>query len=370
MRIVFLSNYFNHHQKPFCDEMYQLVGNDFCFIETKPMEEERLKMGWGESVIPSYVYRTYQDNQICQKKINGADIVIKGSAPESLLANAKKNKKIIFRYSERPLRHGIEIFKYLPRFFKWHYNNPFRCPIYMLCASAYTAIDYRKFGLFRNKTFKWGYFTAFKEYTNVQDLILKKKKNSILWVARFLKLKHPEYVIELGKFLRDKGYFFDINMIGAGEQENEIKQMILDYGLNDCIHLLGTMTPLKVRECMEQSEIFIFTSDQQEGWGAVMNESMNSACAVVADKRIGSVPFLIKSGENGFSYDSLSDFIGKVEKILNDDDLKNKVSTNAYKTICDLWNPHIAAQRFLKLCTELQSSKKSNLFFEGPCSQC
>ena len=49
---------------------------------------------------------------------------------------------------------------------------------------------------------------------------------------------------------------------------------------------------------MEKSEIFLFTSDKGEGWGAVLNESMNSACAVVASHAIGSVPFLLKDGEN------------------------------------------------------------------------
>ena len=34
---------------------------------------------------------------------------------------------------------------------------------------------------------------------------------------------------------------------------------------------------------MEQADIYLFTSDRNEGWGAVANEAMNSACAMVAD---------------------------------------------------------------------------------------
>ena len=37
----------------------------------------------------------------------------------------------------------------------------------------------------------------------------------------------------------------------------------------------------------------------QEGWGAVVNEAMNSGCAVVADHMIGAAPWLIRQGENG-----------------------------------------------------------------------
>lgn len=36
--------------------------------------------------------------------------------------------------------------------------------------------------------------------------------------------------------------------------------------------------------------------------GAVLNESMNSGCAVIASDAIGSVPFLIKNGVNGIIY--------------------------------------------------------------------
>ena len=131
---------------------------------------------------------------------------------------------------------------------------------------------------------------------------------------------------------------FEINMIGSGVEEKEIKELVQKNGLEKYIHLLGVMHPEKVREYMEQSQIFVFTSDQQEGWGAVMNESMNSACAVVADRRIGSVPFLIQNGINGFAYGCKQEFFERVEHLLNDDLLRTKISTEAYRTIQEIWN--------------------------------
>lgn len=46
MQVVFVSNYFNHHQLSFCDALYELLEGSFCFLQTQPMEEERVKMGW------------------------------------------------------------------------------------------------------------------------------------------------------------------------------------------------------------------------------------------------------------------------------------------------------------------------------------
>ena len=368
MKIVFLSNFFNHHQKPFSDELY-LLNSDYHFIETMNVPAEQKAMGYEIKNIPTYVENLLKNRNRCLQFIDDADVIIFGSAPEILLDNAKKTKKIIIRYSERPLRHGIELLKYIPRLIKWHYHNPFKCPIYMLCSSAFTASDYRKFGLFKKKTYKWGYFTAVKEYLNVQNLIEKKKKHSIIWVARFLKLKHPEYVVELAKYLKEKKYSFEIEMIGSGEQESIIKQLVQENQLSDNIHMLGLMPPEKVREHMEQSEIFIFTSDQQEGWGAVMNESMNSACAVVADSRIGSVPFLIQNGVNGFAYSNKKEFFERVEQLLLCDELRKKISINAYMTILNDWSPKIAASRFLKLSECLIESGNCDCFENGPCSR-
>ena len=47
MTLAFFSNYFNHHQKALCDEWFELLGEDFTFVETEPMEEFRMSMGWG-----------------------------------------------------------------------------------------------------------------------------------------------------------------------------------------------------------------------------------------------------------------------------------------------------------------------------------
>ena len=100
--------------------------------------------------------------------------------------------------------------------------------------------------------------------------------------------------------------------------EVKLSKMIIDEGLSNNVKILGSMSPEKVREYMEQSEIFLFTSDREEGWGAVLNEAMNSACAVVASDAAGSTNFLVVDGENGFLYKSgdIDDLYYKV-KLLN-----------------------------------------------------
>lgn len=375
MKIVFASNYFNHHQKPLSDALYLLTNHEYRFIATQPIEQERLNMGWGQEPVPDYVLYNYTDVESkneCQKIIDEADVVILGNAPKNLLDNRLNKGKLTFRYAERPFKKKPPFHKYLIRFWM-NLRKVIRFKnYYILCASAYTAADFAKVFTFIDKTYKWGYFTELKNYQNIEDLIASKAPASILWVARFLGLKHPEHAIEVAKRLKADGYNFKLSMIGSGELEEKIKTSITREDLSDCVELLGTMSPEEVRVNMEKSEIFLFTSDRNEGWGAVLNESMNSACAVVANSAIGSVPFLIKDGENGFMYrdGDVEGIYEKVKKLLDDESERKRLSLNAYKTMTEEWNAENAAKKFLALCEKMLNGEyKPFPFEEGVCSK-
>lgn len=373
--LVFISNYFNHHQKPLSDEFYKILGDGYKFIETEPMSEERKKLGWGESEIPAYVISSEKfdsDREKYQSIIDDADVLIFGSAPRLCIENRIKNKKVIFKYSERPIKQKTKKWKYPIRLYTWRKLNPQTDNIKMLCASAYTSADYAKFGLYKNKCYKWGYFTEVKEYSDIDKLISDKKKASILWCARFIDWKHPEKAIEVANRLKADGYNFELNIIGTGLMEDEIRNLIDSYNLNVCVRILGSMKPEEVREYMENSEIFLFTSDRGEGWGAVLNESMNSACAVVASHAIGATPFLLEDKVNGLIYkdDSMDDLYNKVKWLLDNPDKRKMMAKKAYLTMSEEWNAINAAKKFIVLSNAVLNGEKTpELFEKGVCSK-
>ena len=368
VKVVLISNYFNHHQKPFCDAMYQYIGYDFVFVTTSEMREERKQMGYGMSEIPSYVVES-KDSSVNLGFIDEADVVIFGSAPEQMIKNRVRNKKIVFRYSERPLKKGNNLIKYFPRLFMWHRSNPMRAPIYLLCASAYTAVDYSNFGLFKNKTYQWGYFPQFRKH-DILTLMQKKKSNQILWCGRLIDWKHPDDVIQIARRLKEEGYDFSVTLIGLGIMEQPLRKMIDRYGLQNEVLLPGAMEPEQVRNRMENAGIYLATSDYQEGWGAVVNEAMNSGCAVVASHAMGSVPFMVKHGENGLVYESgnIEMLYQHVKTLLTFPQQQVKLGTRAYYTIAEEWNAEIAAQRFLQMVNAIQEKGSCELYQDGPCA--
>ncbi len=366
--VVFISNFYNHHQAPFSEAVYRLTKGEYRFIATEPIEEERIKMGWGGENA-SFVLQ-YSENVLeCKKLIDGAETVIFGSAPYCLIKDRLKQKKLTFIYSERIYKRKCPFWQIPLRaikyYFKWgRYSN-----LYLLCASAYTASDYAKTRTFIGKSYKWGYFPEAKQYTDIQKLINSKEKNSILWCARLIDWKHPELPILIAKRLKDDGYSFTLNLIGNGNMEATIQQMIVEQGVSDCVHMLGAMKPAQVREYMDKSQIFLFTSDRNEGWGAVLNEAMNSGCAVIANKNIGSVPYLIKNGENGLVFEIEEELYCHTKYLLENFEKCESLGISAYKTITEIWNAEIAAQRFLRICQESKTHKTVDLFAEGPLSK-
>ncbi len=376
----------NHHQLPFSLAMDKLTGGNFTFVATEKIPQERLDMGYLDmNKQYPFILTTYDSQENAEKAkalALDSDVIITGSAPEVYTAMRIKQGKLTFRYSERIFKGAFRHPRTPVRFAKLMlYHARYRkAPLYMLCASAYAAFDYSLVGAYLNKTFKWGYFPEVK-HQDIDALMqkkidastqrLKQPCTSILWVARLIELKHPDAAILFAEKLKKDGYSFNLNIIGNGVMERQLKDMICEKNLGDCVHMLGAMPPNEVRAHMEASDIFLFTSDFNEGWGAVMNESMNSGCAVVASHAIGSVPFLIKDGVNGLIYKNgdMDSLYKCVARLIDSPDLRTSLGRNAYQTLAETWNAETAAERFLQLAQALLEGRSPDLFDEGPCSR-
>lgn len=356
MVITFFSNFLNHHEISFCKAIIKNKSIVFYFVQTEPMHQERIDMGWGQEndKIP-YLKLSYKDNTAyneCIQLGKESDVVILGSAPYEFIADRVKNNKLTFYYAERLFRKSFLRAFYPPstlKIFKRFIRPGWKSNFYMLCASGYTSYDVSRIHTFKDRCFRWGHFPEFIEY-NIDKLIESKQTETIelLWVGRFIELKHPQYPILVAKKLREEGIDFKLNIIGSGELENELKNLIEINQLNDCVELLGSMEPMSVRNYMEKANIYLFTSDFGEGWGAVLYEAMNSGCALVASHAIGAVPLMLQHNENGLIYKNadLDDLYGKVKQLIEDIKKREFLGRNAYLSLKENWNAETAAQRF------------------------
>lgn len=366
MRILFLSNFFNHHQAPLCDELAGRCER-FAFVETQAMPEERRALGYPQ-LSRAYVFQAKGNEAWVREGLRDSDVVIAGAAPEYWIRQRIRTGKLLLRYSERLLKNGPEPLKFLPRFLRFHWRNPAGKPIYLLCAGAYAAEDYARFGLFQGRSFKWGYFPEARRYEHPEVLLREKDPKEILWCGRFIGWKQPGTALEAARRLREEGVPFRLTFLGCGPLEAELRCLTRRLGLEDRVRFLGPQPPAQVRRVMEKAGIFLFTSDGREGWGAVLNEAMNSGCAVVASRAAGAVPYLVKQGENGWIYESGKEdgLVKALKDLLEDPSRQRLLGRAAYETVVTTWNAETAASRLTAMASCILEGRALPGWEDGP----
>lgn len=380
MKVVFISNFLTHHQIPFCLEMQKRLGNNFKFISTIKIFKWRLELGFKDfDKEYDFVIRAYESDEAyknAKKLAEESDVVIIGSTTDDLIKERLKQDKLTFRYRARVFIFPNGFFKtifdtkQLKLFYDRHIKYRKNKNLHLLCANAYGPKDFNFLGLYKNKIYKWGYFLETNKY-DIEELLKEKaskEKIQIIWVARFISWKHPEIVLKLAKNLKKQNYNFEIKMLGTGKLEEKIRKNIKNKGLDDVIDVVGQVQSDKVKEYMEKADIFIGTSDSREGWGVVVNEAMNAGCAVVANKKMGSAPILINHNKNGFLYKNYKELEEYVKTLIQDEELRKKMSINAYNYITTEWTSSIAAENIISLFDSIVNNKEITIK-EGPASK-
>jgi len=375
MQIAFCSNFLSAHQRPLCDALYETDGCRFCFIAVAPLSDTRKAMGWQEERLP-YVIASYESDATYQAAVDyvkNADVlIVSGDEENEFFKIAVKNKKtMIFRCCERPYKNG-RWRAVSPKGLALRWNSYFKHPkenLYMLCSSAYAAGDYAVLGSYLGRCYKWGYFVKV-ETLDVETVLAQKEENYIFWAGRLLNCKHPETAICVAAYLKARNIPFQMDIAGDGPMRETLQRLVAEKGLAEQVRLIGNLTQEETALRMQRASIYLATSDYREGWGAVVGEAMSKACAVVACQAMGSAPFLIQNGDNGYiyPYGNRKRLCRAVEKLLTDKTLRCSIGRHAYKTMISCWNPTVAAKRLLQMVERTRNGDK-RVWSDGPCSK-
>ena len=407
MKLAVFSIVLNHHQAPVADELWELTGHDFAFVELAPAVE--MKGGTENFRERPYLLQAWESADAYGKAMQiacSAECCI-FSGTDSLPFQKKRLKLglLSLEMGERWLKRGW-LSLASPRLMKWlwAYSLGGWCdkPLYKLCMGAFAARDHHRLGTFIGRCYKWGYFVR----TEVPLPAATDRKSPkgqcqyigggrgtaphtaasgcvrIMWCGRFLKWKHPELAVLLAQRLKGRNVPFRLKLYGDGALRAKMEQAVGKLGLEDVVAFHGNVSNVQVREAMKSADIFVFTSDRQEGWGAVAGESLSCGCALVASEDIGSVPYLIKEGYNGLIFRgpspyssmknpdmrSLEDLEQKVCALLEHRDRLAAMQKNAVELMYRLWSPKRAAESLLQLICDLKSGRETSIK-EGPCSK-
>lgn len=377
MIVTFFWNYLNLHQVPIADAMYDLLGDNFRFVATMPRNEKELKGGADYNDRPYCVLagESEEAHKRAMMSAEVADVCVFGACSQEYAIHRAtlKPESLSFECGERWLKRGwLNILSPVLRQWWVNYMRYYRkANFYKLCSSAFAAQDDEKLGCYKNRHFKWGYFTSVGSYDDDNNSSSKTTHSvRIMWCARMIDWKHPELAVECAKRMKADGYKFQLDLYGDGIMRQGLEKDVASLGLSEFVKFHGNVPNEEIQEAMRTSDIFLFTSDRQEGWGAVANEAMAAGCLLIGSDEIGAVPYLVNDGYTGLIFKSrnLESLYEKTVWAIEHQNDTIVIRNAAKEALQNIWSPQNAAKSLLTLIDNLMQGKDTPAV-EGPCSK-
>jgi glycosyltransferase involved in cell wall biosynthesis len=120
-----------------------------------------------------------------------------------------------------------------------------------------------------------------------------------------------------------------VEIIGDGTQRPVLAALIEDLGLQEVVHLKGSMDNRLARAAVSSADVFVHTSIFDNLPFAII-EAFGEAVPVVGT-RVGGIPELIDDGVNGLLVDDgdVAGLARALDRILSDDSFRATLGTNA-----------------------------------------
>lgn len=126
-------------------------------------------------------------------------------------------------------------------------------------------------------------------------------------VGRLDPIKGQKYLIEIVKKLEKQGVNVQLNIIGEGEERENLEALILNYGLVNKVILLGAKSQDEIKYHLQNSDLYLFTAVPVEGGrretqGLATLEAQACGLPVLAYDS-GGIKYTINDGFSGFVFD-------------------------------------------------------------------
>ena len=167
---------------------------------------------------------------------------------------------------------------------------------------------------------------------------IKEEDKVFSFVGRINTLKNILFIVDALKIVKDSGMSFKMLFIGTGEDEDKLKNKIEECNLEDSVILCGKITD---REMLAKhyaaSDLFLFPS-KYDASSLVQIEAACQGTPTVFIKNTATSSTATDNVNAFMTTDSPKSYAKKIIQVLNDEELYNKVSTNAKKDLYKTWD--------------------------------
>jgi glycosyltransferase involved in cell wall biosynthesis len=174
-------------------------------------------------------------------------------------------------------------------------------------------------------------------------LITEYNGHKLIFVGRLIACKGISFLIKSFKMLLNSGIHAKLYLLGSGEEENSLRDLICNQEIEENVVFLGYRSnPLAI---MRKMDLLILPS-KEEGFGRVLLEAMGVGVAVIGTK-VGGIPEIIDNEVNGLlvPYGDVLALKEAILRVLNDGTLKRRIINAGFCTLQSRFNKEHYSKR-------------------------
>lgn len=160
--------------------------------------------------------------------------------------------------------------------------------------------------------------------------VSKLDSKNLVAVGRLSKEKGFDDLLKLFKKISVKYPEWKLNIVGDGMEKDNLLDLAKELKLGDKVVFHGYQNKDYINNLLLESSIYLMTS-HTESFGLVLIEAMSYGLPCISYTSAQGANEIIDDGENGYLIENRNEeeMISKIELLINDDKLKNKLGKNA-----------------------------------------
>lgn len=195
-------------------------------------------------------------------------------------------------------------------------------------------------GKHSNKVILYPYSVDVQQFGNINSASSNQQTINILHSGRLVGKKGVPDLVTVFSELNKKYPHMVLHLLGDGPEAEQTRTIVNKNGIKDKVVFYGSQPNQKVKELMQQADIFVLNSrtadnGDMEGLPVTILEAMSMGKAIVSTRHAG-IPFAIRDQHNGLLVEEKNNdqLYTAMEKLILDAGLRQQLGQNA-RTIAE-----------------------------------
>ena len=154
---------------------------------------------------------------------------------------------------------------------------------------------------------------------------------SVTAVGRLVPVKRYDHLLRAMAMARAQRPDLTLTIVGEGYEREKLDELAVELDATDWVTFAGHVSDADLVELYRRSWV-VASASAREGWGMSLTEAAACGTPVVATRTVGHLDAAI-DGETGLltDPDDTSDFAAAIMKVIDDDDLRARLSAGALR---------------------------------------